>query len=610
MKLYPTAASLTFAIWSMTLTHACTDDVPGLAQVSCLRETCVADAASDAPKTDACVAAGETCNGMDDDCDGLTDESFPEAGACGPSLGECQSGTRSCVFGLLTCDVAFGPADETCNGQDDDCDGLTDEESVDEGAACGPPQGSCPAPTDLCMAGALVCPAAPVPSPEACNGLDDDCDGAVDETLATVGDPCGSATGVCLPGRRVCLDGVFVCDGEHPPTPELCNALDDDCDGNLDEGPAQVGEPCGEPEACGGALFTCEAGQLLCVGAPGPGEELCNGRDDDCDGRLDEADPMAGGPCGEEVGECELGELRCVAGSILCYLGVSPVDEVCDLLDNDCDGRSDEDDASPGVSICSGFGESCAGPADCGSGGLCLNDFGQRYCTARCDGVGDCEGGFVCDDFGEDRLCRRDYPACDRDAQCEAGDPCVFIPGRSPDRVGAECRPPREGGLPFDAPCGGELGICANSLCLGPANHCSQLCGASEECPAGARCLRTPYVLENGMRVEIGLCLPGCTGDADCDANRVCQYDLAMLQEGLVGACDARRDGAAVGEPCNLGAMPPQRCDHAYCRRVGDERYCTQGCVTADDCLPTWTCEPQDFQTSAGPFSLGICQRP
>ena len=143
--------------------------------------------------------------------------------------------------------------------------------------------------------------------------------------------------------------------------------------------------------------------------------------------------------------------------------------------------------------------------------------------------------------------------------------------------------------------------------------RCSGLCNASADCGAGFVCIRTPFVIGNGSVVEVGLCLAACAGDAICDpagSGRLCQYDLAMGAEGILGHCDARREGAAVGQACDLSAMPAQTCGHGYCRRDPAGRYCTQGCGADADCLGGWICTPTPFNTQAGPFTVGICQRP
>src|SRR5205814_9541634 len=118
---------------------------------------------------------------------------------------------------------------EACNGVDDDCNGF-----IDEGGVCG----GC------------------VPQPEVCNGLDDNCNGTVDEGLTR---PCGSSVGVCTPGTQTCTGapgGVWsTCTGMTPTT-EVCNGLDDDCDGVVD----------GETQNCGFPdVGVCMHGTQVCM---------------------------------------------------------------------------------------------------------------------------------------------------------------------------------------------------------------------------------------------------------------------------------------------------------------------------------------------------------
>lgn len=118
----------------------------------------------------------------------------------------------------------------------------------------------------------------PPPGTEICNGLDDDGDGEIDEDQPTVS--CG--VGACEVTVPSCVGGV-----PQPCTPalpggEVCNGLDDDCNGAVDD----VQQDCST--ACGSGTIVCMGTDESCD-APAPQAESCNLVDDDCDGSFDEA---------------------------------------------------------------------------------------------------------------------------------------------------------------------------------------------------------------------------------------------------------------------------------------------------------------------------------
>jgi len=369
------------------------------------------DGDCDDTDSDVYPGAEEMENGDDDDCDDIVDEGTD---AYDDDLDGFTENDDDCDDG--DADV-FPGATEECNGIDDDCDTTVDEDTVcvdDDGDSYHEGTGDCDD-TD-----ATIYPGAD----ETLDGVDEDCDGLIDEGTAAFDDdgdcyceeaPCtGSANGSCST-----IDGGDCDDDDddiNPDAVEVCDEIDNDCDGGEDIDAVDAstwyadsdsdgyGDPTSTTEACeqpinyvgtvGTGLDDCDDSDANI----NPGEtELCDGEDDDCDGTIDEAGAADASIWYEDDDSDGYGD----AGS-----SVAACDEPSGYTDNNDDCDDSESSINPdGSESCNDEDDDCDGDIDEGVGTTWYGDgdgdgFGDPTdSVVACDAPANYEGNDEdCDD--------------------------------------------------------------------------------------------------------------------------------------------------------------------------------------------------------------------
>ncbi len=369
-----------------------TDTATGCAGTSCA--PCMVANASAACVMGACAVG--TCAADYQDCDGIaangceanTQTSGSDCGACHHAC----TGGQACAAGACAC-----PAGQTL------CSGVCNE----TGAPCTAGMGACARSGSIvCSGTTTACSAvAGAPVAETCNGVDDDCDGTVDNIPSMA---CTAGVGGCQrSGTMACSGTMAACNAvAGSPVTETCNAVDDDCNGMVDDIASAACMPATE---CRVGMSACVAGGLVCnatgnasAGAActsitggvcgGTGACACPAGQSNCGGFC----RATGAACTTGVGACQRsGTVTCSGTTTACSaVAGAPTTETCNNVDDNCDATVDNITST----VCTSPVECRTGATACAAGALVCNAAGNTLAGTVCTSIagGVCNGAGAC----------------------------------------------------------------------------------------------------------------------------------------------------------------------------------------------------------------------
>lgn len=510
------------------------------------------------------------------------------------NIGQCK-GERQCLAdGLSSCNAPI-PSKEECDLKDNDCNGITDDLPEDALCYIENEYGKCTG-KKTCVGGKEVC-LAETPKPEICDGLDNNCNNFTDEGYddtdkdknADCIDPDDDNDGVpdekdncvqVMNPDQSDIDGDGkgdICDidmdgdgfpndidcnpkdsGIYPGAPEVCDGKDNNCNDKIDEGLCDDGISC--------TFDYCDILKGICNNAPDDSKCQDNNpcTQDKCEkGKGCVQIPISGPEC-DDQNPCTFGD-TCKDG--VCVGTQSPgccktsqdcddknpcTIDVCDLASGKCTYKPAQD-GTP----CDADGNGCTQDDKC-MGGACIAgqavvcQTGDDPCVKKvCKSIG--VNSFICDTIFSDKTV-----PCDDGLFCTVSDHC--------DGNG-KC----VGGSQRD--CGGGPGACLDAVCS----------EAQKKCITNPKADGTPCNADNngctvGDVCSGGDCIPG--QEVDCK-----KYSDACNK----GQCKSLAEDLYVCEKIPLPKGTP--CD--------DGQFCTSG----ESCDGNGACiggEPRDCAKEVG----------